>query len=90
MHVVSGVRRQKFRRIFDCHVINSTLHWTKEMVIKVRNMDCLVDHQVKHLTGIGVIISNCPANGGKCFSAKVWAVPPDNNRSIKVKGNQGT
>jgi hypothetical protein len=60
MRVISGVTHQKLGRIVNCQVINSTLHWAKEMVIKVRDMDCLVDHQVKHLAGIRAIISNCP------------------------------
>jgi hypothetical protein len=35
MRVVSGVVRQRFRRLVDGHVINLTLHWAKEVVVKV-------------------------------------------------------
>ena len=50
-------------------------------------MDCLVDNQVKHLAGIGVIIGKCPANGGKCLGAKGLVKPLNNNRSVEVKKN---
>jgi hypothetical protein len=44
MHVVSGVMHQKLRHIVDSLIINSTLHRAKEMVVKVRNVNGLVDH----------------------------------------------
>ena len=42
MRVVSGVVCQKFRRLIDGHVINSTLHWAKEVVVKMFDMHGLV------------------------------------------------
>jgi hypothetical protein len=62
MRVVSGVVRQKFRRLVDGHVINSTLHWAKEMVVKMRDMYSLVDHNVIYLAGQRVIIGKRTAN----------------------------
>jgi hypothetical protein len=46
MHVVSGVARQKLAHIVNghVHVINSTLHWAKEMVVKMWDVNSLVDH----------------------------------------------
>jgi hypothetical protein len=43
MCVVSGVARQKFRCIVDSHVINLTLHRAKEVVVKVRDVNGLVN-----------------------------------------------
>jgi hypothetical protein len=57
------------------------------MVIKVRDMDCLVDNQVKSLACKVVVIGKCPANGGKGLSAKGWVIPLDTNRPVKVKKN---
>ena len=87
MRVVSGVARQKFRRLVNGHVINSALHWAKEMVVKVRDMYGLVDHNVKYLAGQGVIIGKRTANGGISFSAEGGVISFDNNRSVVVKKN---
>ena len=46
MRVVSGVVRQEFRRLVDSHVINSALHWAKEMVVKVWDVNGLVNPDV--------------------------------------------
>jgi hypothetical protein len=87
MRVVSGVVRQKFRRLVDGHVINSTLHWAKEMVVKMRDMYGLVDHNVIYLAGQRVIIGKRTTNGGIGFSAKGGVIPFDNNRSVVVEKN---
>ena len=57
------------------------------MVVKVRDMDCLVDNQVKSLPCNGVIIGKCPANGGKGLGTKGWVIPLDTNRLVKIKKN---
>ena len=75
MRFVSGVACQKFRRIGDGHVINLTLHWAKEMVVEVRDMDCLVNYQAKNLACYGVVIGKCLANGGEGLGTKGWVIP---------------
>ena len=87
MRVVSGVARQKFRRLVDGHVINSTLHWAKEMVVEMWDMYGLVDHNVIYLAGQGVIIGKRTTNGGIGLSAEGGVIPFDNNRSVVVKKN---
>ena len=87
MRVVSGVVRQKFRRLIDGHVINSTLHWAKEMVVKMWDMYGLVDHNVIYLAGQRVIIGKRTTNGGISFSAEGGVIPFDNNRLVTVKEN---
>jgi sugar diacid utilization regulator len=84
MRVVSGVVRQKFRRLVDGHVINSTLHWAKEMVVKMWDMYGLVDHNVIYLAGQGVIIGKRTTNGGISFSAEGGVIPFDNNRLVMI------
>jgi hypothetical protein len=89
MRVVSEVACQKFRRLVDGHVINSTLHRAKEMVVKMWDVYGLVDHDVIYLAGQGVIIGKRTTNGGISLSAKGGVMPFDNNRSVVVKKNQG-
>ena len=43
MRVVSGAAHQ-FRLVVNSHVINLTLHWAKEMMVKMRDINGLVDH----------------------------------------------
>ncbi len=87
MRVVSGVVRQKFRRLVDSHVINSTLHWAKEMVVKMWNVDGLVNHDVIYFAGQRVIIGKRTTNGGIGLSAEGGVIPFDNNRSVIIKQN---
>ncbi len=89
MRVVSGVVRQEFRRLVDGHVINSTLHWAKEMVVKVGDMDSLVNHNVINLTGHRVIIGKRTTNGGIGLSAEGGVISFDNNGSVIIKQNKG-
>jgi len=89
MRVVSGVVYQKFSHLVDGHVINSTLHWAKEMVVKVGYMNSLVNHNVVNLTGQRVIIGKRTTNGDIGLSAERGVIPFENNRSFIVKQNKG-
>ena len=62
MRVFSKVLSQKFWRLVDDHVINSTLHRAEEMMVKVGNVDSLVYHQVKGLPRVGVVIGERTTN----------------------------
>jgi hypothetical protein len=85
--VVSGVVRQKFRRLVDGHVINLTLHRAKAMVVKMWDMYGLVDHNVIFIAGQRVIIGKRTTNSGISFSAEGGVIPFDNNRSVIVNKN---
>jgi hypothetical protein len=67
--------------------LTSTLHWAKEVVVKMCDMHGLVNHDVIDLASQGVIIDKRTTNGGISFSAKGGVIPFDNNRSVKVKKN---
>ena len=56
MRMFSEVLSQKFWRFVDGHVINTTLHRTEQVVVKMRDVDCLVDNQVVRLPRIRVVI----------------------------------
>jgi len=45
MRVVSGVQCQKFRNIVHDHVINTALHWAKQVMIKLWHTYSLVEYQ---------------------------------------------
>jgi hypothetical protein len=57
--------------VIDNHVINLTLHRAKEMVVKMWNMDGLVDHYVIYLASLKVIISKASTKSGVGLSATV-------------------
>jgi hypothetical protein len=56
-------------------------------VVKMRDMNGLVDHNAIYLAGQRVIIGKRTANGGIGFSAEGGVIPFDNNRSVVVKKN---
>jgi hypothetical protein len=58
MCLVSGVSHQKFWQVIDGHVIHTTLHWAKKVMVKVWDVDGLVDNQAEHPPGLWVIISD--------------------------------
>ena len=87
MRVVSGVVRQKFRRLIDSHVINSTLHWAKGMVVKMWNVNGLVNHNMIYFAGQRVIIGKRTANGGIRLSSEGGVIPFENNGSVIIEQN---
>jgi len=57
------------------------------MVVKVRYMDSLVNHNVIYLAGQRVIIGKCTTNGVIGLSAKRGVILFDNNRLFIIKQN---
>jgi hypothetical protein len=58
MRLVSGVSRQKFWQVIDSHIIHTLLHWAKKVMVKVWDVDGLVDNQVERPPNLWVIIGN--------------------------------
>jgi hypothetical protein len=58
MRLVSGVSYQKFWQVINGLVIHTTLHWAKKVMVKVRDVDGLVDNQVERPPGLWVIIGD--------------------------------
>jgi hypothetical protein len=58
MYLVSGVSSQKFWQVNNGHVIHTTLHRAKKVMVMVWDVDGLVDNQVESPPGLRVIISN--------------------------------
>jgi hypothetical protein len=59
------------------------------MVVKVRDVNGLVKHNVVNLTGHRVIIGKRTTNGGIDLSAEGGVISFDNNRSVIIKQNKG-
>ncbi len=70
MHLVSGVSCQKFRQVVNSHVIHTTLHWAKKAMVKVWDVDGLVDNQVECPPGLWVIISKHTTHSLICLTSE--------------------
>ncbi len=87
--MVSGVVHQKFGFIIDGHIIYSTLHWAKEMTVKMWDVNGLSDHKLIHFVGLQGMISKAPTKSGVDLSIEGWVVTFDNNRSVIIMENEG-
>jgi hypothetical protein len=58
MCLFSRLRRQKFGRFVNCHVIHAALHRAKQVIVKVGYVYGLVDHQVERPPGRGISIGD--------------------------------
>ncbi len=58
MRLVSGVSYPKFWQVVDNHGIHRTLHWAKKVMVKVWDVDGLIDDQVEHSPSLWVVIGN--------------------------------
>jgi hypothetical protein len=56
MRLVSGVSCQEFGQVVNGQVIHTTLHWAKNVMVKILDVDGLVDNQGEHPPGLWVII----------------------------------
>ncbi len=58
MRLVSGISCQEFGQVVNGQVIHTTLHWAKKVMVKMWDVDGLVDNQVERPPGLWVIIGN--------------------------------
>ena len=84
MRVVSGVLLQESWSLVNYHVINSTLHRAKEMVVKVRDVYRLVDNQVVLRGGLWVDVGDYSRDRLVRFTAKGFVIPLDRDWSLKI------
>jgi hypothetical protein len=57
MRFVSRVGYHEFWYLTNSYVINTALHWAKQVMIEVGYVDRLVQHQQQNLSGLRVIVS---------------------------------
>ncbi len=87
MRLVSGVSRQKFWQVVNGHVIHTTLHWAKKVMVKVWNVDGLVDNQMECPFGLWVIISNHTTHSLISFTSKGLVIAHIRDRSLAVQND---
>jgi hypothetical protein len=85
MRFVSGVGNQKFGNFANGHVINTALHWAEQMMVQVWDVYSLVNHQVKNLAGLRVVLCDDTTDCVVALGAKGGVVPFDIHGSVVVK-----
>jgi hypothetical protein len=53
-----GSATKKIGQVVNGQIIHTTLHWAKKVMVKMWDVDGLVDNQVEHPPGLWVIIGN--------------------------------
>ena len=84
MRLVSGVRCQKFWQVVNDHVIHATLHRAKQVMVKVWNVDCLMNDKVERPPRLRVIIGNHATHSGIGLCAEGLIIAHYVHRSLVV------
>jgi hypothetical protein len=84
MRLVSGVSRQKFWQVVNGHIIHTTLHWAKKVMVKVWDVDGLVYNPVERPPGLWVIISNHTTHSLICFTSEGLFIAHNGDRLLIV------
>ena len=58
MRLCSRILTEELWAVIDSDVVHANLHGSKEVMIKVRDMDCLVDNEMELLSGPGLSVGN--------------------------------
>ncbi len=87
MHLVSGVSCQKFGQVVDDHVIHTTLHWTKKVMIKVWDVDGLIDDQVEHPPVLRIIVGYNTTHCLVSLTSEGLIIAHNRDRSIIVQND---
>ncbi len=87
MRLVSGVSCQELGQVVNNHVIHTTLHWAKKVMVKVWDVNGLIDDQVEHPPGLWVIIGNYTGHGLVSFTSKGLIIAHNRDRSIIVQND---
>jgi hypothetical protein len=62
-----------------------TLHWAKKVMVKVWDVDDLIDDEVEHPPGLWVIIGNYTTHGLVSFTSEGLIIAHNGDRSIIVQ-----
>ncbi len=89
MCLVSGVSHPKFWQVVNNHVIHTTLHWAKKVMIKVWDVDGLVDNQVECPPGLWVIIGNHNIHSLISFTSETLVRAHNGDRLVVVQNDLG-
>ncbi len=84
MHLVSGVSSQEFGQVINGQVIHTKLHWAKKVMVKMWDVDGLVDNQEDRPPGLCVIIGNYTTHSQISFGSKGMVIAHNKDRSMIV------
>ncbi len=90
MCLVIGVSCQELWQVVNDHLIHTTLHLAKKVMVKVWDVYCLIDDQVEHHPGLWVIVGYNTAHGLVSLTSEGLIISHNGNRSIIVQNDQGT
>ncbi len=87
MRLVSGVSCQKIGQVVNNHIIHMTLHWENKVMVKVWDVDGLIDDQVERPPGLWVIIGNYTTHGLVGFASEGPIIAHNRDRSLVVQND---
>jgi hypothetical protein len=85
MCLISGVSRQKIGQVVNGHVIHTTLHWEKKVMVKVWDVDGLVDDHLEHPPGLWIIIGNHTTHSLISFTCEGLIIAHNRDRLVVVQ-----
>ncbi len=74
-------------QVVKVHVIHTTLHWEKKVMVKMWDVDGLVDNRVEHPPNLWVIIGNRTTHSLISFTSKGLIIAHNGDRSIIVQND---
>ena len=87
MHLISGVSCQEFGQVVNGQVIHTTLHWAKKVVVKMWDVDGLVDNQGERPPGLRIIIGYDTTHGLVSLTSEGLIIAHNRDRSIIVQND---
>jgi hypothetical protein len=87
MRLVSGVSHQKFWQVVNSYVIHTTLHWAKKVMVRVWDVDGLVDNQVESPPGLWVFIGNHTTHSLISFTSEGLIIAHNRDRLVVVQND---
>jgi hypothetical protein len=79
-----GSVAKKFGQVVNNHVIHTTLHWAKKVMVKVWEVDGLIDNQVEHPPGLWIIVGYNTTHGLVSLTSEGLIIAHNGDRSIIV------
>ncbi len=68
-------------------MVHTTLHWSKKVMVRVWDVDGLIDDQVEHPPGLWVIIGNYTTHSLIGFTSKGLIIAHNRDRAIIVQSD---
>ncbi len=85
--MVSGVSHQNLWQVVNGHVIHTALNWAKKVVVKVSDVDGLVDNQVERPPGPWVIIGNHTTHSLIRLTSEDFIIAHNGDRLVIVQND---